>query len=115
MKTLIKNYKTPKVNNNILKNVLLIHSKEENKIQVMPYIFLLIIFLIFIQNLVQLNISNIDIIVSVIGNINIFILVIINLIVWMISFIIQNPLLISWTFFLYYISRIYSYSNLKLS
>ena len=47
MKTLIKNYKTPKVDSNILKNVLLIHSKEENKIQVIPYIFLLIIILIF--------------------------------------------------------------------
>lgn len=112
MKTLIKSYKTPKVDINVLKNVLLIHSKKESKVKILSYIFLMVIFLIFIKNLVQLNISYIDISISV-GNINIFVLVLINLIVWIIYFIFQNLLLISWVFFLYYMSIIYCYSKVE--
>lgn len=112
LKILIKNYKTPKVNSNILKNALLIHSKKESNIKILSSIFLIVLFIIFVKNLVQLNISHIDIFVSVIGNVNIFIIIFINLIVWMIYFIFQNTLLISWAFFLYYISRIYYYSKI---
>ena len=113
MKTLIKNYKTPKVDRNVLQNALLIHAREENKVKILSYPFVMVVFLIFLQNLVQFNLSNIDIFVSIIGNVNIFIIIFINLLVWMIYFIFQNPLLISWTFLLYYISRIYSYSKVK--
>jgi hypothetical protein len=111
MKTLIKNYKTPLVNRNVLQNALLIHWQKESKVKILSHMFLIVIFLIFIQNLVQFNLSNIDIFVSVIGNINIVLIIFINLLVWMTYFIFQNPLLIVWTFFLYYVSRMHYYSK----
>lgn len=114
MKTLIKNYKTPKVDKSVLQNALLIHSRKESKVKILSYTFLIVIFLIFMQNLIQLNLSNIDIFVSVIGNVNVLLILFINLLVWITYFIFQSPLLILSTFFLYYISRMYYYSKVKI-
>jgi hypothetical protein len=108
MKTLIKNYITPQVDKSILQIVLNKKVKHENKLLLITYVLLSIIFLMFIKNLIILNIWYLDITINMFLNINMYLLIIINLIIWIINFVFKNILIIGLIYFICYLVTIFN-------
>lgn len=114
MKDLIKNYSTPKVDSNILFEVLNKNIKKWiNKTKIFSYIFFTLCSLLFMQDLILLNISYIDLIISMFSSVNIYLLLISNIAIGIVYFVYKNVMLISFLILLYYIGKLYEYKYEK--
>ena len=125
MKKLVKNYSTPKVNSKIIKTTLeevkslswVFSSDNEKKVTlakdknllIFSWVFASILFVFFAQNMIKLNLSYMDILLSWMHSIGIFALIILNVIVWTIYFMYQNILSIIMLVWLYYFWVLYIY------
>lgn len=107
MKTIIKNYKHPQVNPNLLNQILQIQKRKNILLVLTQYIAFSLIFTLFIANQVNLNIEYYSIFASF-WNISFLIQIVFQVIIWVIHFFMNNILLISWLFLLSFISNIYS-------
>lgn len=125
MKNLIKNYRVPKVNPNVLsvalKNIKSLSTKKEqeenitfvknNYILILSCIFASVFLVFFMKSLIELNLSYIDVLLSSLNSIGIFLVVILNLIIWTFYFMYQNILSIIMLVFLYYFWVLYIYER----